>query len=55
MGTKEYSWFLFVGKEDEVWGGKVVHPHAVGGGKTVILASDPESVALSIVFHSLLD
>ena len=46
---------LFVGKEDEVWRGKVVHPHAAGGEKTGILASDPESVALSIVFHSLLD
>lgn len=55
MGTEEYSWLLLVGKEDEVWRGKVVHPHALGREKTVILASDPESVALSIVFHSLLD
>ena len=52
LGTEEYSWFLFVGKEDEVWRGKVVHPHAVGGEKTIILASDPESVALSIVSFS---
>ena len=31
---------------------KLVHPHAVGGEKTIILASDPESVALSIVSFS---
>lgn len=53
MGTEEYSWFLFVGKEDEDWRGKVVHLHAVGGEKIIILASDPESVALSIVSFSL--
>lgn len=49
LGDQRISWFLFVGKEAEIQRGEVIHPHAGRGARIVILASDPESVALSIV------